>query len=297
MNPSPATNAPKIDLNAVEPVLVTAPSARNGITLVQRMLNSSGQFICYGENTVLVQHYPRLAMSGIHSLKNYQAGIEQSRARFAAGETEYWSSDLSPSAQDLAVAVVTAFADLVNVFDIDARNLSQKKWGIKNPMTDPDMHTRLFDLVPKLKVIAIYRNPIDVLKSAKARNFVENEQDLRNYVINWRENVQALANTCDDPRVMLFPHAALTQGGESAQKVIQHIEKHIGITSIDPKVLDRRINTFDSSGQSGGSYVQPQSLTEIEKDIVAAETAGLMDQIDQHVYKQLGLSRAEEIAA
>ena len=44
------------------PIFITAPSARNGVTLIQRLLNSTRQIMVFGENTLLVDHLPNGAL-------------------------------------------------------------------------------------------------------------------------------------------------------------------------------------------------------------------------------------------
>ena len=49
----------------LQPVFITAPTARNGVTLVQRLLNSSKQIIVYGENTDFMSVLPKLVHSTV----------------------------------------------------------------------------------------------------------------------------------------------------------------------------------------------------------------------------------------
>ena len=59
MEAAPFMNLAKL-VKQMTPVFLVAPTARNGITLIQRLLNTTRQIIVYGENPAFVQTMPSL---------------------------------------------------------------------------------------------------------------------------------------------------------------------------------------------------------------------------------------------
>ena len=63
-------------------MFVVAPCARNGVTLLQRLLNSSRKIIVYGENVYFMHRLPEMVRFIVHAYKTHGKSIEASRQRF-----------------------------------------------------------------------------------------------------------------------------------------------------------------------------------------------------------------------
>lgn len=260
-------------------VYIVAPTARNGVTLMQRLLNSTGQAMIFGENYYFIENLPHL----VHSLAatHTQSGqaVAASRQRFASGETEYWSSDLNPDTQAMMLIGFEAFYKTVAVYQQTAQQCGRNRWGVKNPITTPQSIERLHILMPAAKFIFIYRNVFDVIRSAKARRFVNHPIELEQYVMRWTKNTQAVLNA-DWPHVMPLRYETLVAEPEPQ---IARIEQFTGLTGVDRSVMQRKINTFTGPIEQGASptgYVPPEELTEEEQQCVQRIAGDQMAQLN-----------------
>lgn len=256
-------------LGQIEPVIVSAPTARNGVTLIQRLLNSSRKIIVFGENAMVASKLPEIVHTGVNELSAHSDSLKASRDRFLSGDSEYWSSDLWPDEQAFIRALLTSFTSLVSVYEQSARSFGFTRWGIKHPMDKPTMLGQLLALLPRARAIFVYRDPFEVIASAKSRSFVQDEAGVREYAENWSKNLQKVRDDAS-PRVLTLRHEDLA--GPNAGQWIGRIEAHTGVAGIDPEVLSRRINTFGDP-QSGGSYIEPTPLSDRERAIIE-EVAG-----------------------
>jgi hypothetical protein len=252
--------------NSFAPTIITAPTARNGITLLQRLLNSTRQTMVFGENQQLVATLPNMAVSGY--VTHHQAGEElrQSREKFLNDTTEYWSSNLWPDTERYMLLGFEMFYKAVQLYQQSAREYGFQNWGIKNPMTSPNMVHQLGQLLRSARFVAIYRNPFDVVASAKARRFVISQQDVAKYAQQWQANLQALRER-PPQHLLLIRHETLTAEPEPT---LRELEQFTGISGIDRSVLERKINTFAGSagGHAANEYVEPESLDATERELI-----------------------------
>jgi len=257
-----------------QPVIVTAPTARNGITLLQRLLNSTRQTIVFGENVQLVETLPALVAAN-HSL-HYNMGpqIRQSREKFLHETTEYWSSNLWPETEPMMRLSFETFYKAVAIYDGSARQYGFHQWGIKNPMTSTQMIHRLAQLMPNARFVLIYRNPFEVVASAKARRFVQSEQQVADYARQWQERLNAATQQQD--RLLMVKYEDLTANGDAE---IGRLEGFTGVPGIDRKVLSRKINTFrgeTADGHAPDEYIAPEGLTDRERELIVEQAGDAM---------------------
>jgi hypothetical protein len=258
-------------LQSVAPIIVTAPSARNGITLLQRLLNSTPDTIVFGENTMLVDHLPRLVLAATKTHADHGAAHAASLRRFLDEGGEYWSSDLWPDTESFVRIALGAFAQAVSVYAETAEGSGRGRWGIKNPMTDPDMVARLRMLLPAARIVFIHRDLFDVARSAKARRFVQTDDDLDRLADAWQANLLRMLDAADD-RVLVIRYEDLVGGPE---ETIAGLESFAGVGGIDRAIMARRINTFAGTEAPDG-YVEPAPLSDGETALLARRAdAGL----------------------
>ena len=243
---------------ALMPVFVTAPTARNGVTLIQRLLNSTRQIIVYGENLTLMSTLPSSVHSNVFFFNTAGAELKESRERFLSGDSEYWTSNLWPDVEAFMLQLFDAFYRGVTLYDESSKRDGFQRWGIKTPMDSPQMISRMRSLMPRARFVFIYRDPFEVLRSAKARNFVTDLHSVREYTYKWaRHTNEVLA---DDNGTLLVPHHELV---ESPAQWIDELERFTGVRGIDRSVMERRINTFGDEG-----YVDPTPLTNDEEAVI-----------------------------
>ncbi|MEQ8844067.1 MAG: sulfotransferase [Phycisphaerales bacterium] len=253
-------------MQQLSPVFITAPTARNGVTLIQRLFNSSRRIAVYGENLILMDRLPMLVHTTVFQHKACAEEIRDSRRKFLEETTEYWSSNLGPDTEESMLLMFDSFYRHVKMYDDTARRDGFDRWGVKHPMSNVHMIERLRTLLPKSRFVFIYRNLFEVAASAKARQFIKSAADMRNYAVMWQTN---LLRVLDEkaPDTLILRHDELVADPADA---VARIEAFTGVTGIDQSVTQRKINTFDSNlpGRASGSYVAPMPLNDEETDIL-----------------------------
>ncbi len=259
------------------PVFVIAPTARNGITLLQRLVNSTGQIIVYGENAIFMHELVTVAIQAIEVNQQQHAEFEQVRTRFLQGERDGWTSNLWPDSNRFANAVIGGFYQTTMVYEQCTREYGCGRWGIKYPLTDPYIVPRLLCLLPGSRFVFIHRHLFDVVRSAKARQFITNDEQLIEYGRQYQANMHAVLNTPRE-QMMIIRYEDLMADPEP---VLKRLETFTGVSGIDRSVLSRRINTFQgdpSIGRSPTGYIPPAELTEAEKALLTEEARPTLEQ-------------------
>lgn len=267
------------------PLFITAPTARNGVTLLQRLVNSSRQMIVYGENLNFMSVLPKLVHSSVQVHTERTAEFEAARNQFLKQTTEGWTSNLWPEPQPLMLVAFEAFYKSALAYQQCSEKNGYQRWGIKNPLNEPQMIERLRILMPKARFIFIYRHPYDVIKSAKSRQFINNEAELKQYAVQWREILNTVVKY-PFPEVWILKYEDLIDHPDS---VIDQLERFAGITGIDRSVMNRKINTFalpadQMAGASEKGYVKPDALTTQEKKIITDIAGQVMKQFGYEAY-------------
>jgi len=259
-------------VNQMQPVFVVAPTARNGVTLVQRLLNSSRQIVVYGENLDFMDRMPKLVHSTVQTHTTNGPHIAEARQKFLKQTTEFWTSNLWPDTQTFMMIAFEAFYKAALLYQQQTQQDGISRWGVKNPLTEPQMIERLTVLMKGAKFVFIYRSLFDVARSAKARQFIKNETELRNYGVQWAHNLTTVLNA-KWGHVQIIRYEDLLSEPDAH---IQQLEQFAGISGIDRSVMDRKINTFTGQTENGMSptgYIPPADLTSKEQTILR-EAAG-----------------------
>lgn|GEM_PF-946639 len=269
-----------LTFDQIQPVVITAPTARNGITLLQRLLNSSRRIIVYGENKHFCETLPTLVQECQEIAHQYGQCQEATRRRFFQ-TTEFWSSALWPDADLYARQMEVAFREFVVLYQRCSEQYGFQRWGIKHPFTTVRDLDRFLTLLPSGRYIYIYRNLYDVARSAKARKFARTPQDFAILATHWKESVGALLNTTLENMLVIKYEEFVAD----PQPWLKRIEKHTGITRLNPRVLERRFNTFPgqpANGHSPSEYIAPEPLTMTETDILRQCTGNLLEKLGYH---------------
>lgn len=259
------------------PVFITAPTARNGVTLLQRLLNSSRQIIVYGENQYLMEALPASVHNarGIHEQGG--AEIRATRDRFLHETTEFWSSNLWPDTGAYFAQTVQAFQGFLDLYQRCSQEYGFSRWGIKHPLAFP-VFARLYALLPGVRYIYVYRDLRDVARSSKARRFVKSRADLDQLINTWCESVRAMQKLRAE-NLLILRHEDLVQDPDTW---IRRISEHTQITNIDPAVMTRKFNTFRGPAEIGcaeNEYIAPAELTESETALIETRAGELLAEV------------------
>jgi hypothetical protein len=265
----------KNEIINMEPVFVTAPTGRNGITLIQRLLNSSHDIIVYGENSHLVSVIPH-QVNAIIPFMNNKKELDQAFEHFRNGNVEGWTSNLWPGVMRYVGITLENAYRYYEYYAEFSKDNGFSQWGIKNPLTGPKMVQNIRTLLKRTRFILIYRNIFSVARSAKARNFIFNISQLGHFAQQWQDNLMPFLKKEID-RVLCIQYENLVQNPEPE---IQKLELFGKVRGIDRSVMDRKINTFKGNTENGHSpdqYIDPVELSCEEVEIITDRTVQALE--------------------
>jgi hypothetical protein len=258
-------------------VIVTSPSTRCGTTLVQRLLTASGNAFIYGEE---VGHQIRtVAIWLIGVLRQFEQTGQVNDADFEramAGLLTDWRPGLAAPADVMSSAWTETFYQLPFALAEFSRSRGRPVWGFKVPAYDRDTLRTLLSLMPKARVVYLVRNLCDALKSAKARRFVEGEEQVGRFCADWARNVLQMTDLTGDPRVLVLKCEDLVA---RRPPQLERLRTFSGADVLKLEVFDLKINTYaglEADGHSPSQYIEPLELTEAERRIVMAEAGPVL---------------------
>lgn len=269
-----------LSIEQVQPVIVTAPTPWDGAILVQRLLNSSGQIIVYGEN----RHFCESLAALVHDAQwihlTSHKSVEEARARFLSGARDAWSANLWPHTRMYLKHTVETFYGFVLFYQMSSERYGFQRWGIRHCFADVTAFDRFRRLLSRGRFLYVYRNLFDVARSAKARGTLATPDALEQLATTWSVSVNAVSKMqAENLRIIryeeLFRDAAQSIGG---------VESFTGVTKIKPDVLEEDRKGTREAHEHADS--QPREAREIET-LTEAE----IETLRQHagdVLEQLG---------
>lgn len=269
------------------PILVTSPTSRSGTTLIQRLITSSDNGICYGENTGGRLH--QLCEFAHHELLIIQENEDRLKLvwdNIQNGDFDFWMVALDLPDDYNKHALVGAVTFYRQHHDEATQSANKEVWGAKLPKLHFSEIVKMADLISDLKCIYIYRNAIDVIKSQKTRRWITSKQKLIDACNEWVENTQVIAalkkNDFQNQPEMLhvIRYEDLISNREH---VIEGLERFAGIHGVKSEVIDTKINTWFPKSKDdmtpAVTYREPASLTQGEVDIIREICADRMSEI------------------
>jgi hypothetical protein len=251
------------------PVIVTAPTARCGTTLIQRLLTSSVNAFIYGEEiAAYMASLTQVMVSFLQLCDKLGPRMDADYAEALAGPPVNWCPGLMPPAAVIRPAWVATYYQIPFALAHHGQAIGRPIFGFKRPDLSRDMLKALLMMLPKARVIYVFRNLEDALKSAKARRFVTTEADVAAFCTKWATNIQEATELASDPRVMFLRYERLAD----REAVVHELEAFSGARGVKAEVFDARTNTFVGAEQDGHSptqYIEPAPLTSADRDAIA----------------------------
>ena len=270
----------------LNPLFVVSPNARCGITLVQRLLNSSRRILVYGENAFLLEALPNHLLA----LSISAAQHTEAREKLLAGDYDFWSSSLWPSVSAYQEAGLEAIKLLLSACGASARADGFDRWGIKNPIREGRHIQLLHDSLPGARFVFIYRHVGDVIASQKARRWLPTLDRIVAEARRWNKVIRYMLSGSGSPRVLVIRYEQMLAHREDHAAAL---EQFAGVEGIDRAVFDRKVNTFSGEQKDGHSptqYIPPEPLTEPELAALAEVADPLLSELD---YPSIGQWHAE----
>jgi hypothetical protein len=263
---------------AVAPIIIASPTPRCGTTLLQRLFCSSDNAFVYGED--LAHH--------VRTLTNFVIGIKQSFdatgaesdadiERALAGTLTDWRPGLMAPSAVMLKAWVEIYYQIPLALAAHGAKIGRPLWGFKRPDFTRDQLRAFLLLMPKAKVIYVYRRLEDALKSAKSRRFVNTDEEVAAFCARWAKNMAEALELRTDQRVLFVGYETLV-----ATRDVQPLEAFTGATGMKPREFETKVNTFagdEGSGHSPTQYIAPAPLTATDLASIRAHAGPMLDQL------------------
>jgi len=251
-----------------KPLIIIAPTARCGTTLLQRLVSSAKGTIIYGENNDVFETYPSAIYHAAYKVVE-KADHQDRLTKFLAGN-QFWSPDIIPETEQYLDISISNFFNLLKHYKAFSKQQKRLFWGLKHPSSVNLPILQM--LLPNAKFIFLCRNLLDVAKSYKSRQWLKTEQQVTTLALDWNQNVNNVILKKADNVLFLKYETLLAESDQS----VQEIESFLGISGINLSIMDIKINTFQGNNEIGFSateYIAPQTLTSQEQ-LVLVNHAG-----------------------
>ena len=265
---------------ASSPIIVTSPTSRCGTTLVQRLLSASDNGFIYGEqigNEIKV--LTTMFMEQLRFLQDRGEVMDADFERALAGALCDWRPGLSPPAAVMLKAWVDIYYQIPAALTAHARAINRPVWGFKFPGYTRDTLKAILSLMPQARIVYVFRNPFDVLKSAKARKFVNTNKDIATLCAQWATNMGEISELARDERVLLVKYEGLIA---QRAEYIRMLEMFTGVQNIDARAFDLKINTFQgdqADGHAPDQYIPPAPLTKADRGYVLNKAGPIVERL------------------
>jgi hypothetical protein len=258
------------------PILVSSPAPRSGTTLVQRLITSSDNGICYGEfcgrRIVELCEFAHKELVAVQSNRERQ---EYEWNNILEGNHDYWMVGLDLPGEFPGNALIGAVQVYRQNYDAATRAIDKEIWAAKVPKVSFRDVVKTSDLINDLKCIYIYRNVYDVMKSQKTKGWFRSEADLVVACEEWLANTEVIAALKraafqNQPTMLhVVQYEDLT---ENLQDNIEQIEAFTGLSGIKSEVADTKVNTWKPTSRENleprVSYEAPQGLARHECELI-----------------------------
>ena len=149
-------------------------------------------------------------------------------------------------------------------------------WGFKGPDYARDMLKAFLMLMPKARILYVFRDLAEALKSAKARRFVTTDEEVAAFCAKWATNMREVLDLRADERVLFLKYEDLIA---DRGRTVAGIETFTGATGLKPGVFDVKVNTFKgdaSQGFSPNQYIPPADLSAADRAAIATHAGQVM---------------------
>jgi hypothetical protein len=269
------------------PLFVASPTTRSGTTLLQRLITSSDNGICYGEfagrRIAELCDFAHKELLLVQKNEDRQA-IEWDNV--LNGNVDYWMVGLDLPGDFAKHALVGAVQFYKQHYDEATSMVNKEIWAVKFPMLEFTRVARIADLISDLKCIYIYRNVFDVIRSQKSKGWISTRQNVIESCLEWVKNTDVVAalkkNDFQNQPAMLHvvQYEDLVLNLDSNLKAI---EAFTGLRGIRPEVADTKVNTWITASKEdmapAVSYREPEPLSPEDVETIRTICASRMDEL------------------
>jgi len=261
----------------LSPVIITAPTARCGTTLVQRLLCTGDNSFLYGEEVGL--HIRTLTGFLIGVIQQFERGGAAADAEFEralSGDQANWSPGLMPPTQVMLRAWIETYYQIPSALADYGAGIGRPVWGFKGPDYARDMLKAFLMLMPKARIIYVFRDLHEALKSAKARRFVTTDEEVAAFCAKWATNLREVSDLRTDARVLFLKYEDFIADSVGA---VTALEAFTGAHGLKADVFEVKVNTFkgdEARGFSPTQYIAPADLTDADRAAIASHAGAVL---------------------
>jgi len=261
----------------LSPVIITAPTARCGTTLVQRLLCTGDNSFLYGEEVGL--HIRTLTGYLIGLIQQFERGgdaADEEFVRALSGDQANWSPGLMPPTQVMLRAWIETYYQIPSALADYGAGIGRPVWGFKGPDYARDMLKAFLMLMPKARIIYVFRDLHEALKSAKARRFVTTDEEVAAFCAKWATNLREVSDLRTDARVLFLKYEDFIADSVGA---VTALEAFTGAHGLKADVFEVKVNTFkgdEARGFSPTQYIAPADLTDADRAAIASHAGAVL---------------------
>lgn len=264
--------------HALDPIILAAPTQRCGSTLIQRAINQGRDAVIFGENFLFMEKHPFLIGGPFQDLDVKISETQAFMEVFRDSTRHQDATHLYPDYRGYLKTLLQGFYGIAEHYRAEAEALGVTQWGIKNQILNVNGFSNALFFLPGRRLIVLYRNPLAVARSFRARwpDQLATPEQVRDLGRRWRTNMEFLMSC--KKRCFQLRYEDMEADRES---IVGNLEDFLGCR-ISRQAFDTRVNAhlrkrqFDDLGGKGtGVYIKPAALTP-EEERILIEGAGEM---------------------
>lgn len=191
------------------------------------------------------------------------------------GNTNAWIPDLMPDIDGYLEALRQgSFAGLAYCREHAMRS-GRSLWGFKYPGWQPHLIRMLVDAVPETRLIYIFRNLHDCVRSAKAWGEIRDESETQQFCMQWASHMKFMQQWQHSHQALMLSYEALVKEPEQSIETLCSFLPFEGLSS---GVLQHKINNLmegKDSRRDHNHYIEPATLTPTETTIIEMALAAI----------------------
>ncbi len=259
------------------PIIVSGPMARSGTTLIQRLISSSENGICYGAEAARrllalaeFTHSECVSLQENAQLQSYYL------QHLLSGNQSFGSIDLEIPGELPRHALVGALTFFKQHYDEATKAIEKEIWACKSPQSSFISIVKTADFIPDLKCVYIYRNIVDTIRSQKSLGLINDDKALVGACMQWNNNTDVIAalrrKNFEQIPEMLLPIKFETLLSDR-NNTIRRLEEFMGVSAIQHDVANHKVNRCNPTSETDPtpvlSYVEPAQLSDVELHMIS----------------------------
>lgn len=205
-------------LEKQSPIFILSFCWRTGSTLLQRVINSTGDALVWGEPHTLSQLF--------NSFRKFSALSRETEWARKQVRENGWQESWAPTIQpDLKYVDSAARSSLFELYGQAAIDEGFSRWGFKEVRPDAANNARfLRRIYPNCKIVFHYRDPVEVHLSISKTDFYSQFKDPFQPMKVWNKNaLDVIALLEEGFDGFLIDHKQLTESEEVRKNLFEYI--------------------------------------------------------------------------